>query len=437
MNELSHLLSGHRSPQRKIVCAGCSCFCDDIEIDAVSGDCIGKSTCCDLCQTFFGRVDAPNKVDCRVNGESVSTIRGIEVAHEILTKSKFPVFFGLGESVSEDQQAICRLAKKFNGVVDAGTGTQSYNSIRAFQCSGNVTCTYGEVRNRADLILFWGSDPVTRQPRHLERISLNARGRFVPRGRSDRTCIVVDSEATPTSAVADYYLQILPDTDLHCLITMRAILNGRKLQKCKVKALTGIELEIWEAVVERMSNAKYGVVFYGERFGTGVTGFAEIETLSLLTRDLNRSTRFSCIAAAGETNVVGAENVLTWQTGYPGPVRFGENSVEFQGEEFCADQVLNTKEADAALVFSQKSIERLTSGAIAHLRTIPLIVFKPEDQFQCHHLQPSVQFKVPRFGRQTHGTIYRNDHVPLPVRPIEPVFNNTISQLCDAMAIAK
>ena len=47
-------------------------------------------------------------------------------------------------------------------------------------------------RNRADLVIFWGSNPAESHPRHLTRYSTMPKGLFVPNGRKDRTVVVVD-----------------------------------------------------------------------------------------------------------------------------------------------------------------------------------------------------------------------------------------------------
>jgi formylmethanofuran dehydrogenase subunit B len=47
----------------------------------------------------------------------------------------------------------------------------------------------GEVRNRGDLIMFWGSNPAESHPRHFTKYSLMPKGMFVPNGRKDRTCV--------------------------------------------------------------------------------------------------------------------------------------------------------------------------------------------------------------------------------------------------------
>ena len=96
----------------------------------------------------------------------------------------------------------------------------------AIQEVGESTSTLGEIRNRADLVIFWGVDPFQSHPRHWERYSVDPRGQFVPRGRRDRTVVVVDREATETSRAADLFLRMEPEQDFEALWTLRALLRG-------------------------------------------------------------------------------------------------------------------------------------------------------------------------------------------------------------------
>ena len=68
---------------------------------------------------------------------------------------------------------------------------------------GQVSSTLGEVRDRADLVVFWDVDPVATHPRHFERYSVEPLGRFVDRGRGGRMVVVIGQEMTATAAASD------------------------------------------------------------------------------------------------------------------------------------------------------------------------------------------------------------------------------------------
>ena len=73
-----------------------------------------------------------------------------------------------------------------------------------------MTCTLGEVKNRADLIIYWGGNPAECHPRHFTKYTLTQKGKFVPNGRKDRTMVLVDIRETPSAKAADIFLQVRP-----------------------------------------------------------------------------------------------------------------------------------------------------------------------------------------------------------------------------------
>ena len=128
----------------------------------------------------------------------------------------------------------------------------------AFQEVGEVTCTLGEVKNRSDLIIFWGCDPAESHPRHFTKYSLMPAGIFLPRGREDRYCVLVDSRNQECRA-ADLFIQIKPRQGLRGTLGVRALAKGVELDPAEVEAETGVPLAMWQELMDRMKRAKYGV----------------------------------------------------------------------------------------------------------------------------------------------------------------------------------
>ena len=75
---------------------------------------------------------------------------------------------------------------------------------------GKVTCTLGEVKNRADFIIYWGGNPAECHPRHFSKYTITQKGKFIPQGRKGRTMVLVDIRETPSAKAADIFLQIKP-----------------------------------------------------------------------------------------------------------------------------------------------------------------------------------------------------------------------------------
>ena len=73
---------------------------------------------------------------------------------------------------------------------------------------GKVTCTLGEVKKRADFIMYWGGNPAECHPRHFTKYTIMQKSKFFPDGRKDRTMVLVDIRETTSAKAADIFLQV-------------------------------------------------------------------------------------------------------------------------------------------------------------------------------------------------------------------------------------
>ena len=119
---------------------------------------------------------------------------------------------------------------------------------------GKVTCTLGEVKNRADFIIYWGGNPAECHPRHFTKYTIMQKGKFVPHGRKDRTMVLVDIRETPSAKAADIFLQIRPGKDFEMITTLRAMVKGQPVDPALV-AETGLTVAQLQDLVDRMKRA--------------------------------------------------------------------------------------------------------------------------------------------------------------------------------------
>src|SRR5207237_862545 len=87
--------------------------------------------------------------------------------------------------------------------------------------------TLGELRQRADLVVFWAVDPGARYPRYSARYAVDPVGLAAPDGRQSRRVIAVDLGDARGPADADGRVAIPPDAELDALGAMRAEVQGR------------------------------------------------------------------------------------------------------------------------------------------------------------------------------------------------------------------
>ena len=176
-----------------VTCMLCGCLCDDIAVTLDGEAVVEVEHGCELCRGWLlrGRARPSGAGVARLNGIPASVEEGMARAAELLGGREGPDRPGLDHSTNETVQAALELADLI--------GATSSRAIRRRRCherspssAGRVSATLGEVKNRADVVVFWGADPVETHPRHWARYSVEPEGRFVPGGRAGRTVIVVD-----------------------------------------------------------------------------------------------------------------------------------------------------------------------------------------------------------------------------------------------------
>jgi formylmethanofuran dehydrogenase subunit B len=279
---------------------------------------------------------------------------------------------------------------------------------------GKPAATLGEIKNRADLIIFWGANPAECHPRHLARYSLTPKGMFVPNGRKGRTMVLVDIRRTPSARAADIFLQIRPGKDFEVITALRALVKGRRINR-EILEETGLTLEQLQDLAERMKRARFGAIFFG--MGLTMTRGKHMNSSAIMTlgAELTEFARFVAMPLRGHGNVTGADAVLTWMTGYPFGVDFSRGYPRYNPGEFTAVDLLTRGEVDAALVLGADPGATMPQPAIDHLARVPTIVLDPKITHTSRLAR--VHITTAPTGICVPGTVYRMDEIPLQLRP--------------------
>jgi len=400
------------------VCAFCGCDCDDISV-TVEGDRITKvKNACILGKAWFFNHARPAGLPvARIDGKSVSLEQGIEESARCLAEARYPLVYGLSSTSCETQRKAIALAEELGGCIDCCTSVCHGPSGMALQGVGEPTCTLGEVKNRADLIIYWGSNPAESHPRHMARYAVTPKGMFVPEGRKGRTVILVDVRQTPSVRIADIFLQIKPGKDFEVLWTLQALVSGQILDKASAES-TGLTMEQLAELADRMMHCKFGVIFVGQGLTQTRGKHFNTSAAFLLVRALNRHTKFALIPMRGHGNVTGIDNVLAWQTGYPFGVNFSLGYPRFNPGEYTVVDILGRAEADAALVVAADPVASLPAKTVKHLDSIPMISLDTHESETTRNAH--VAFTTATAGVHVEGTVYRMDNIPIHLRKVLP-----------------
>jgi formylmethanofuran dehydrogenase subunit B len=372
-------------------CAGCGCACDDIEVTAA-----GPVRTCPLGDAWFAARTGDRPPVATVEGRAASLDEAVDAAAAILRQARAPLVYGLGQTSCEAQRRAVALAEAIGAVVDpAGGGAAAL----AYQTLGSSTATFGEIRDRAELVVAWRADPAVTNPRLLGRLRLDRAG------RGSRALVVVDAERTATAAEADAFIELDAPHDFEALWALRALVGGAPLDRDRIGELP---LDGLDDLAQRLLGARHVALIHDS--------FDELDALALfsLVRDLSRDRHAVTLGLREDGNARGAEDVLAWQTGFPAAVSFARGYPHANPGELSAAALLERGEVDAGLVVASDPIEHLPPAAAERLRGLPMVVV--DARATATSQAARVAFATAADGIEVAGTVHRMDGVPVPLR---------------------
>jgi len=400
-----------------VVCPFCGCLCDDLIVEVEGNEIKSVENACKLGAHRFLDVkkNRIKKPLIKENGKfkEVSYEEAIDKAVEILTNAKKPLLYGFSSTSCEVHEVAIELAEILGAVIDNTASVCHGPSILAIQEVGYPSVTLGEVKNRADLVIYWGCNPMHAHPRHMSRYSIFPRGMFRDKGKIDREVIVVDVRKTETAELADWFIKVKPGYDYEVLNALRTILNKGDINRTEVG---GISKEDLKKLVEKMKGCKFGIIFFGVGLTMSGAKHRNIFEAIKLVRDLNNYTKFSIMAMRGHYNVAGFNEVLTWETGYPFAVDFTRGYPWFNPGETDANSLLQARDVDAALIIASDPAAHFPMESVKYLAKIPVIVIDPFESLTTKIADVVIPSKV--VGVEEEGSAYRMDGVPLRLKKV-------------------
>jgi len=450
---------------KAVACPVCGCLCDDIELTIEDGKIVKVKNGCSMCESkFLGyrNEHRTRKPLIRKNGElvEVSIEEALRKAAEILADANYPILYGWSSTSCEAQRVGMELAEEVGGVIDNTSVVCHGPSVLSIQEVGLPSCTLGQIRHRADLVIYWGCDPWSAHPRHLERYTTFTEGRFEKSDwkgymkkvkastgkkkvqsalrrkfvknppqlmlqpetmskpppammKEGRKLIIVDVRKTMSAEMADYFIQVEPNKDYELMQALRALIRDQELD---VDTVAGVPVEYLEELADAMIQCEFGVIFFGLGLTMTAGKLRNVDVAISLVRDLNMRTKFAIMPMRGHFNVTGANVVSTWQSGYPYAVDFSLGYPRYNPGETTVMDILLRQESDAALIVASDPVANFPKKAVEHLVKNPLIVIDPH--MNATALMGDVVFPSAFAGIEVGGTAYRMDHVPLPLKKV-------------------
>lgn len=394
---------------RDVTCPFCGILCDDLVIQNQDEKLKILENGCPKAIASFEKEVPENSP--KIKGKKVTLDEAIDAICRILKKSHTPLIAGLGTDAGGIRQ-VMHLADKTGAVVDHMHGNGLIRNTLVLQDLGWIMTTMSEIRNRADLIIFAGTD-TTNYPRFFERAIWNKQSMF--NLKNDKRQIVYIGDKLNTKA------GINPNgkrpTVLNCkteqigeiISSLHALVTGATID---VKEIAGIKIKTLETLAEQMKSAKYGVIVWSP--GELDIPHAEltIQNFCEIVKYLTRITRFAGFSLAGNDGATTANSVCAWQSGYPLRVNFNKGYPDYDAHRYSTRNVLKNKEVDSLIWISS-----FTSDINSPRASIPTIVLGTPDTKL--NFKPDVFIPVSTPGVDHTGQLFRTDSVvALPLKQV-------------------
>jgi len=294
----------------------------------------------------------------RIKGEEVSLDQAVNYVADLIRESKQPVISGMATDLNGARSAMA-LADKCRATVDNMDSVAGLKNTLVLQDTGWILTTLTEVKNRVDLLLVVGSDIEVAYPRFFERMVWNDESMF-KQDIESRQIIYLGKAPSGEAATSPQgkKAQVLAcdNGDLPEVVSiLRALVNGKNIQ---AEQVGGIDVSDLAVLAEQLKAAKYSVVTWA----TGDLDFdhaeATVQTVCEMIKELNETTRSSGLPLGGKEGGMTANQVATWQSGYPMRTNFSRGYPDYDPYLCDTARMLENDEVDTLVWISSFNVDR-------------------------------------------------------------------------------
>ena len=394
---------------KDVPCPFCGILCDDIVIENDNNRLKVLENGCTKAIGLFEQ-ETP-KASAKIKGRNVTLDDAIDSVANIINKSHTPLIAGLGTDVM-GMRSVMELADKSGAILDHMHGNGLIRNTLVLQDLGWIMTTMAEIKNRADLVIFAGTD-ATNFPRFYERVIWNENSMFKKKN-DDREIVYIGEKLNSKLGISPNKKR---PTVLDCkteqigeiISSLHALVTGATLD---VKEIAGVKIKTLQILAEKMKAAKYGVIVWAPSELDIPHAELTIQNFCEIVKYLTRVTRFAGFSLGGNDGGMSANGVCAWQSGYPLRVNFNKGYPDYDPHRYSTQQVLKNKEVDSLVWIS--SFESKVNSPKASIPTI--VLGKPDTKL---NFKPDVFIPVSTPGIDHTGQIIRTDSVvSLPLKKL-------------------
>jgi formylmethanofuran dehydrogenase subunit B len=297
--------------QFNATCPSCGLLCDDIVLENSNNQVKVINSNCAKTVTFFEQ--GWGEARPLIAGKSATLLAAISKVAEILKQARKPIFTGLGTDV-QGFRALYSLSQKPNAKLSHMNAASMVRNLKVLQSTGWQTTTLTEVKNRADVIVCFGSNLLSHNARFFERF-VDTDGMFVT--AKDRQIVVlgeVNNQNTHKSNAlqAAWKLACRADDLPSISMALRALVAGKQL---KAMAIAGVQISDLQVLADQLKAAKYAVLAWVAKDLDFPHAELTIQNITETVALLNKTTRAAGLPLGGSDGDTSANHANTWLSG--------------------------------------------------------------------------------------------------------------------------
>jgi formylmethanofuran dehydrogenase subunit B len=397
-----------------VTCLGCGCACDDIDVVVAQGSITETRRACALGAAWFGDGRVPAAASADGVTQAIDDVLG--AAAGLLARARRPLIYLAPGLSCEAQRAAVALADRLHAVVDSVSSATVLPSILAAQERGRAGATLGEVRNRADVIVYWAVDPSVAYPRFRERYA-DAAGAPPQAVAATRTVVAVDVGEARGPADAAQRVTIAPADEVAVLTAVAAVLAGTTPGAVATSAAAASVWSQAQRLAAIISAGAY-VALVADAEPSEGRDPGRAAALAALSHALHAVTRGALVSLRAGGNRSGADGVLTSQAGYPLAVDYARGSPHYRPHDGNAGACLARGEVDLVLVAGDPAL--MHASVATRMSGVPVVSIGPRASRTPLGAPGGVVVDAGQAGVHEAGTALRLDDVPLPLRVVVP-----------------
>ena len=339
----------HGISSARCTCTVCPLLCDDILIaaDGVEQACSHGGKAIREALATNVRQDV-RPAEAWENDQTLDRETATTHAAAMLSSARRVLVTGLANATLEAITAACDLAEMLGAAVDAGLPESARAAGPTIARAGEVTAAFEELRDRADLVIFWCCDPFGSHPRFIERFMTPP----LADSRQRRT-IAIGPDSVMPDASTHRHLPLARDLAVETARCLQMRIAGRHTTLTDTP-LTATCVAVEEAI---QSANCVAIVTADAEDSVGLEAWSIVHLVRTIAHEKHAfQIPLGAGLAAGGANVAGASAVCTWRFGAAGALaRADRMGSLFLPGESDAGRLIARGEVDAVVVVGRLS----------------------------------------------------------------------------------